>query len=195
MALGDILFICGMDIRFFIDWKQQWADRNASLPVDQMDVPFLDSNDLQTMLNQLEHQPASQGKIRKLLLTLLLSQMGRPCSSIDLESHLLFVSERSTLKELQAYYEQLMFLQNSYPTLYQGAYKEFLPLHEQLFIYERYSPEDQFLIVLNFSARIQMLEQLAYLDIQSLLISSSAVATINSAAFSPWEGRIYELSR
>ena len=87
------------------------------------------------------------------------------------------------------YYRKMISFRKKNSTLVYGSFKDLLPKHNKLFLYERQCKEEQFLIIHNFSDSHTKWknENTKYMLVESNYKSSS------EEKLSPWESRIYKL--
>ena len=87
------------------------------------------------------------------------------------------------------YYRKMISFRKKNSTLVYGSFKDLLPKHDKLFLYERQYNEEQFLIIHNFSDSNTKWknENTKYMLVESNYKSSS------EEKLSPWESRIYKL--
>ena len=87
------------------------------------------------------------------------------------------------------YYRKMISFRKKNPTLVYGSFKDLLPKHNKLFLYERQCKEEQFLIIHNFSDSHTKWknENTKHILVESNYKSSS------EEKLSPWESRIYKL--
>lgn len=184
-----------MDSFSFVAWKQTWTDHHDHLAKENVPSFWIQADAIQNILHHWTKNRGDSFMVKKLLLILLISQGKNSCSPEDIERTLLVGETEEQSRELALCYSELNQLLGVHPTLAKGSYKEFLPDHKHVFIFERYSLKDQYLIILNCSNQEQKLKQINFLDIKTLLISNYSILEWKSPSLSPWEGRICQLNR
>ncbi len=90
------------------------------------------------------------------------------------------------------FYRRCLALRKSSQTLLSGSYREYARLNRKFYIYERYDPEERFLIVCSFSAREEKVRLPKGFDAETAeLVLCNYPGPHTCGAFRPYETRIF----
>ncbi|MEL6923871.1 MAG: glucohydrolase, partial [Bacteroidota bacterium] len=85
------------------------------------------------------------------------------------------------------FYQQLLQFRKQYVHVFvNGSYRDFLPEHDQLFLYERRTEKEQFLIALNMSEAT-----VEWSVPEGMELKLGNLPDVDASNLQPWEGRIY----
>ena len=90
---------------------------------------------------------------------------------------------------LHFYRKAIQFRKDNLTMVY-GEYQDLEPQNEELYIYKRWDTDHQFLVVLNFTSKVQAIDFSKYGDIDMVVLSNYDT---EQKALQPWEGRVYLL--